>query len=1385
MTLFLAAIIGSVLAAAGLRMRVRGRTRPLHRRSLACLTAVLPFVGLLIPVVVGVAVSSPIASANPPSVVTDVNPDSTASGTLFGGRIEAYAVDPANTNIVFAASEDGGLWKSTDNGSTWSHEDQVLLTAMSDVQFAPSDSNLVIATGAYDGSTDNRDGGIWLSTDGGTTWAKAHSSNLCTPISANDAYKIAIDPVGTHGNITIFVGTDCGLAESTNSGATWTLNQPSGNAQFLDVQVRPVGGQLQVDACGYSYFASSPDGGATWPIQASNVAGATSHVSIPTLCSIATAPSNPNIVFFTALSDATSNSPLMENDDGGVGAWHNLNVSSDGNGRPSFVVTVPGFDGVPTDFEVFYGTNSIVMHQTCTTTTSPACTDGTNAATATGSAGTSSGSWSVFDGPIRLLHNSTDPATLAIDPTTGCPSFEGGDPGIFKITNGCTSSPTFTDANDGDHAAEIYSVAGTAASGHTDLYYGMQDNGLWSSTDGGTTWCDCVNADVPQVLADRTGPPSSVFFQQDSGLHLDNEAVTSGLAFTPPPPVRTPPPPCPCGNAGSGPAAQFGYQSYAIITSDGLKPPTYTVWVTTNAGTAWTQMGNTLPGPPTGRFPIEASGSSSTPTFYLNLSVLGTPTLYSLTGPLNNTATLTPLNSGLGSAGAFNVNPANPLELYAVDNSGAGAVKFSTNGGASWQTDTTLTTLVTQGGVYPFENSAGGDITAFAFDPNSNTILAGTNFTGIYGSVDGGAHWFFLPGSQEISRVTSFFFDGNNPGTSFVGSYGRGIWQIVLPAMTATSLSTSLSGGGQSGTTVSAPPSTAFTDSANLTGTNAGEAVGSVTYTVYSDSSCTVFAADGGTKTVTGGVVPDSNLVSLSTPGTYYWQASYSGDAYNDPSTSTCGSEIEYVQAPTVTTTALPGGSPSVIPTTPMTDTATLTGVESSEAGGTMTYTVYSDSACSVVAADGGTMPVTGGVVPDSNPVALSTPGIYYWQASFSGDKLNETSHSTCGSEIEYVQAPTVTTTALRAGSPKVLPDTPTTDAATLTGLESSEAGGTMTYTVYSDSACTVVAAGGGTKPVTGGVVPASNPVALITPGTYYWQASFSGDKLNEPSESTCGSEIETVIATDVSAVVQISTSPSYAGDPVNISSSQLQASCEVVTYETLQKGSPSAPTLSDNSIPVVFDGDGNVTVVVNGGDCAPGDDLIEADLTVAPYITATTTLVVAPPQVTAAGVTGFPADEVETGNTPASGNSDVYTVFEVETDPVYAEQTVEISSPELLDRCGQGSRWESNAAAAPFLNSATATATLDDDGNAVFVFKGASCAAGPSTVIADVLAGTHPTYITTYTIAAPVATLVSAMVAAAKKHRHRHPGSGATTPPDPPAMTVTASPDPIIEAGE
>jgi uncharacterized repeat protein (TIGR01451 family) len=283
-----------------------------------------------------------------------------------------------------------------------------------------------------------------------------------------------------------------------------------------------------------------------------------------------------------------------------------------------------------------------------------------------------------------------------------------------------------------------------------------------------------------------------------------------------------------------------------------------------------------------------------------------------------------------------------------------------------------------------------------------------------------------------------------------------------------------------------------------------------------------------------------------------------------------------------------------------------------------------------------------------------------------------------------------------------------------------------------------------------------------------------------------------------VHVVIEVETSPVYAGDTVTISSTQLQLACGGdILFETLQGGSTVTPTTSLNSISVLLDNDGNVDVVVDGNNCAPGTDLIEADMVKAPYLTATTTLVVYPPQqVTPSGLSAAPANEVETGDSPTTGESDVYTVFQVSSDPVYAEQPVEITSSQLEARCNLGWRWEPGSGNVIDQTSGTtvATGTLDDDGNATFVFKGESCAPGTSTVTATVEAGTDPTYTTTYTIAPPALTLAShnlaattkkpAKAPATKSRRRHHQPTGAAPAPTPPLMTVTASPNPYIETG-
>lgn len=110
-----------------------------------------------------------------------------------------------------------------------------------------------------------------------------------------------------------------------------------------------------------------------------------------------------------------------------------------------------------------------------------------------------------------------------------------------------------------------------------------------------------------------------------------------------------------------------------------------------------------------------------------------------------------------------------------------------------------------------------------------------------------------------------------------------------------TTLTVSLDTEGQSGPDLTVPDGARVTANSTLSGPDASTAHGpaSVSYKVFSDSACTNEVAAAGSRRVNQGI--DSRPVRL-TPGTYYWQASYVGDAGNQPSVSACGAAIETVE---------------------------------------------------------------------------------------------------------------------------------------------------------------------------------------------------------------------------------------------------------------------------------------------------------------------------------------------------------------------------------------------------------------------------------------------------------------------------------------------------------
>ena len=171
----------------------------------------------------------------------------------------------------------------------------------------------------------------------------------------------------------------------------------------------------------------------------------------------------------------------------------------------------------------------------------------------------------------------------------------------------------------------------------------------------------------------------------------------------------------------------------------------------------------------------------------------------------------------------------------------------------------------------------------------------------------------------------------------------------AIPPAPATpvTVTTSQTSGTASGASISIPAGTVGeTDTATLAGTNAAAATGTVTYNLYSNSSCTGTAVATSTGAVTAGKAAPSQPATASlTPGSYYWEASYGGDALNLAATSACGSEV-------LTVTAA-----STQPTT------------GSSNGSTITITVSCSIACTVTA----TITVGGGAAADRAGAARAT----------------------------------------------------------------------------------------------------------------------------------------------------------------------------------------------------------------------------------------------------------------------------------------------------------------------------------------------------------------------------------------------------------------------------
>ena len=121
--------------------------------------------------------------------------------TTTTGFAYTLEIDPNNSNIVYVGG-DGGIYKTTNAGTSWSGASTGITGIVYDMAINPENTSTLYAATAN---------GIYRTTNSGTSWAYSGCS------SAN---AVIIDPSDPN---TIYAGTSSGVYKSTNSGTSWAV----------------------------------------------------------------------------------------------------------------------------------------------------------------------------------------------------------------------------------------------------------------------------------------------------------------------------------------------------------------------------------------------------------------------------------------------------------------------------------------------------------------------------------------------------------------------------------------------------------------------------------------------------------------------------------------------------------------------------------------------------------------------------------------------------------------------------------------------------------------------------------------------------------------------------------------------------------------------------------------------------------------------------------------------------------------------------------------------------------------------------------------------------------------------------------------------------------
>ncbi len=731
----------------------------------------------------------------------------------IGGRTRALAVDITNDSIILAGSVSGSMWRSTDQGNSWTQvstpaQIHAISCIVQDIR--PGHTNIWyygtgegVGPSAYANGAYPLGNGIFKSTDNGLTWNSLTNTAANTPQTFSTdfdlCWNMAVDPTAPDSISPLYVATYGKIYRTMDGGINWTIPV---NGSL----VAPTYTDIAIASNGAKYATMSSDGASNIRGIRRSVDGVTwtkitpdSFPSVYERICIGIDPNNERNVYFIAYTPGAGFPSTMTinyhadteyyslwkytyisgNGDSAGGMWTNLSANIPYNGMQFGNYFSQG--GYDMYVKVQPGdSNTVYLGGTDIFRSADAFTTPNNWTQIGGyGVGTTAPNFVLYPNhhpdqhQLRFLHN---------NPHAMISSCDGG---VFKtMDNSTPDSVTWISCNNGYKTTQFYTCALDHATPNNDIITGgLQDNGSFFTNSSNLTapWTWSCKGDGGYSYVFDNHPFYYFSIQQGKVYKSQLDANGNPTAFRRVDPI---------GGGGYEFIAPFAVDPnnnnilYLADSSHIWRNTDLSAITLSNQYDSISTNWSSIDSITAGAGQITAVAVSNIPA---NRMYFGT--YYNLLYRVNNAnvgnPTRTNITSGLFTGGAsvscIAIDPTNADRVIVTfSNYNARSIFFTSNGGTSW---TDISANLEQ---HPFGGPAGNGPSvrwAKIVPLNGDTAYFVGTSIGLFATshLHGDSTQWVQQGSATIGNAIVDMIDARiSDGKIIVGTHGNGMFSTTL-----------------------------------------------------------------------------------------------------------------------------------------------------------------------------------------------------------------------------------------------------------------------------------------------------------------------------------------------------------------------------------------------------------------------------------------------------------------------------------------------------------------------------------------------------------------------------------------------------------------------------